>query len=119
MVKKYILIILGILFLVLGAVGILVPGLPTTPFIILSAALFIRSSDNLYFWLKNHKLFGKYTSISKGISLKLKLFLIVLMWTMIFITIHFVFDELFWKIVLVIIGLIGTTIKILIPTKKN
>ncbi|MBI21437.1 MAG: hypothetical protein CL780_04230 [Chloroflexi bacterium] len=53
-------IILGCLFVFIGTVGIFVPGLPTTIFLIIAAACFIRSSEKLYKWLINNKYFGKY-----------------------------------------------------------
>ena len=57
---KILLIAIGSFFLILGFIGILIPGLPTTPFLLLSAACYFRSSDRLYSWLLNHKIFGKY-----------------------------------------------------------
>ena len=53
-------IVLGCLFVFIGTLGIFVPGLPTTIFMILAAACFIRSSEKLYKWLINNKYFGKY-----------------------------------------------------------
>ena len=51
---------LGSLFVGLGAIGVIVPGLPTTPFLILAAACYIRSSQRLYDWLISNKRFGPY-----------------------------------------------------------
>ena len=45
---RIIFITLGSIFVSIGAIGVLVPGLPTTPFMILAAACYIRSSDKLY-----------------------------------------------------------------------
>jgi uncharacterized membrane protein YbaN (DUF454 family) len=60
--QKLIYIIVGSISLLLGTIGIIIPGLPTTPFMILSSILFLKSSDKLYFWLTNHKTFGKYVT---------------------------------------------------------
>ena len=57
---KYLLIILGSLSLALGVIGIFLPVLPTTPFLLLSAALYVRSSEKLYQWLINQKYLGTY-----------------------------------------------------------
>lgn len=51
---------IGVIALGLGLVGIVVPLVPTTPFLLLAAACFMRSSDRLYGWLINHKWFGGY-----------------------------------------------------------
>tara|TARA_Y100001936_G_scaffold54437_1_gene53070 strand:+ start:252 stop:680 length:429 start_codon:yes stop_codon:yes gene_type:complete len=69
--------LLGTVFVSLGTVGILVPGLPTTPFMILAAACYIRSSDKLYIWLINNKIFGKHIKNireGKGIPFRVKFF---------------------------------------------
>ena len=51
---------LGCLFVGLGAIGAVVPGMPTTVFLVLAAACFIRSSQRLYDWLISNKTFGPY-----------------------------------------------------------
>jgi uncharacterized membrane protein YbaN (DUF454 family) len=58
--KKYLLISIGSISLVLGIFGVLIPLLPTTPFLLLTSFCYIRSSDRLYKWLINHKIFGEY-----------------------------------------------------------
>ena len=60
LIKKVLYIILGSLCLVLGSVGIFLPILPTTPFLLLSSYFYVRSSEKLYNWLINHKIFGRY-----------------------------------------------------------
>lgn len=57
-IHKPIFFSIGILSLSLGYVGIVVPGLPTTVFILISAWAFSKCSDRFTFWLENHKLFG-------------------------------------------------------------
>ena len=53
-------ITLGSTFVAIGTIGIFVPGLPTTVFMILAAACYVRSSEKLYNWLIRNKTFGKY-----------------------------------------------------------
>jgi uncharacterized membrane protein YbaN (DUF454 family) len=55
---KLLLFILGWCFFGLGAVGVVVPGLPTTPFMLLALWAFSRSSKRFHSWLYNHPLFG-------------------------------------------------------------
>jgi len=65
----------GMLCLGLGLVGVIVPGLPTTPFMILAAACFAHSSERFYNWILNHRTFGKLVRrfrAGKGIPLKIK-----------------------------------------------
>ena len=69
-------ILLGSLFVGIGYLGIFVPGLPTTIFLILAAGCYIRSSEKLYNWLINNKIFGKYIKDyyeGKGMPLKSKI----------------------------------------------
>lgn len=51
---------LGWIFFILGIIGILLPVMPTAPFILLAAGCWARSSRRFHFWLINHKYFGKY-----------------------------------------------------------
>lgn len=50
----------GILCVVLGTLGIFLPVLPTTVFFLLAAAAFAHSSDRLYKWIMNHRVFGRF-----------------------------------------------------------
>jgi uncharacterized membrane protein YbaN (DUF454 family) len=55
---NHLLTLLGVLSLLLGIIGIVVPLLPTTPFVLLAAALFARSSPRFHHWLLNQRHFG-------------------------------------------------------------
>lgn len=75
--------ILGLLALGLGIMGIFLPVLPTTPFLLLSAALFLRSNRRLYDWLLNHPELGPYIRNFmeyKAIPLRVKIVSISLIW---------------------------------------
>ena len=80
---KYLLIILGSLSLALGVIGIFLPVLPTTPFLLLSAALYVRSSEKLYQWLINQKYLGTYIRNFRehhAIPLRAKIISITMIW---------------------------------------
>lgn len=53
-------VVAGLLFVGLGGLGVVLPGLPTTPFMILAAWAFSRSSPRFHAWLWNHRVFGPY-----------------------------------------------------------
>lgn len=57
-IKRAIMLFCGLLSLLLGVAGIILPVLPTVPFILLSAFCFARSSDRLYNWLHQHPWFA-------------------------------------------------------------
>ena len=81
--KKYILLFIGMISLCLGIVGILLPILPTTPFLLLSAFCFAKSSQRLHNWLIHHKILGKfiYNYITyHAIPKSTKIFSILFLW---------------------------------------
>ena len=80
---KVLLTVLGLLSLALGILGIFLPVLPTTPLLLLSAALFLRGNRRLYDWLMNHPRFGRYLrnfTVHKAIPLHVKVVSITLIW---------------------------------------
>ena len=101
---------LGSLFVGLGAIGVIVPGLPTTPFLILAAACYIRSSQRLYDWLISNKRFGPYLKDyreGKGIPRKAKRLAIVMIVVFVGFSVVFGIEDLTLKIVVGLLGLIG------------
>ncbi len=80
---KYVLLFLGFLSLACGVVGIFVPLLPTTPFLLLAAALFFRSSPRAYKWLLGHKRLGPYIRDfreNRSMPLRAKIIAMSLLW---------------------------------------
>ena len=59
-IKKIIYIFIGSVSLVLGIIGAFFPVLPTTPFLLLAAFCYMRSSRRMYQWLIHNKIFGAY-----------------------------------------------------------
>ena len=81
--RRYVLLVLGWLFLGLGALGLFLPVLPTTPFVLLAAACFLRSSERLHSWLLAHPTFGKQITDyldGKGLRPKTKVVAITTLW---------------------------------------
>lgn len=74
--KKSIFIGFGTITLILGVIGVFLPLLPTTPFLLLSAYFYGKSSNKMQEWLLNNKIFGKYIKDyheKKGITMKNKI----------------------------------------------
>jgi uncharacterized membrane protein YbaN (DUF454 family) len=110
---KVLLIILGTISLMLGILGIFVPGLPTTPFLLLTAFLYLKGSKRLYNWLIKNRFLGKYITNyqrRKGMTKKQKIYSISLMWFMIIISAGFLVHPIVVKIIIATTGIIGTII---------
>ena len=96
---KYIYSALGAIALMLGVIGIVVPLLPTTPFLLLAAMLFFKSSPQLYAWLINHKYLGEYIRNfreNRAIPMRVKIISISLVWATIGYCILNVVNEWWW-----------------------
>ena len=93
------LIIVGSVSLALGITGIFLPMLPTTPFLLLTAAVWVKASPRLYNWLLNHKLFGEYIRNfreHRAIPLRVKITSVSLVWLTIGYCIFAVVDKWWW-----------------------
>ena len=108
--------------MVLGIIGILLPVLPTTPFLLLAALCYAKSSSRLYNWLLNNRWFGKYiTNLreGKGIPLSVKITVITLLWVTIGFSAIFVVHIVLVRIILILIA-VGVSAHILsIRTSKG
>ena len=112
---RILLVIAGTVCVGLGIVGIFVPVLPTTPFLLLAAACYARGSQRFYGWLLNNKWFGSYIRNyleRKGITLRAKVITVTLLWITIGVSVAFAVETLALKLILVIIA-IGVSIHIL------
>lgn len=120
---KNILALFGIVSLTLGIIGAFLPLLPTTPFVLLSAALFARSSGRLDYWLRNHKIFGQLIrdfADEKSIPLHAKISSLSMLWITMLYAIFAVANEKLWLQILLAAIATGVSIHILrFKTKKR
>ena len=113
--RKCLLIAAGIVAFGLGVTGVFIPLLPTTPFLLLAAGCFFRSSDRLYTWLIHHKWFGAYIRHyreHKAITLRAKVVTLLLLWSVIGYT-AFGIVTVWWVRALLGVIAVGVTIHIL------
>ena len=123
--KKKLFIAFGFVTLTLGVIGIFLPVLPTTPFLLLSAAAWMKSSDRFYSWLIRNRFLGTYIRNyreKRGITLRHKIITISFLWIGIGYTTIFVSTSLWLSLVLFVIAT-GVTIHLLIlrtlPAEKK
>lgn len=106
-VKKFLLFVIGTVSLILGTIGIFIPLLPTTPFLLLSSFCYLKSSKRLYSWLMNHKVFGSYIYnyvTYKAVKKSTKIVAIIFLWISLGISSYLV-QSLYIRIFLLIIGI--------------
>ncbi|HEX6185965.1 MAG TPA: YbaN family protein [Pyrinomonadaceae bacterium] len=81
--KKAVLVVAGSLCLALAVLGVFLPLLPTTPFLLLASACYVRSSERLHGWLMENRLLGGYIRNFKerrGIPLRARVTTVLLLW---------------------------------------
>jgi uncharacterized membrane protein YbaN (DUF454 family) len=119
---RWLWIIAGSISLSLGIVGIFLPLLPTTPFLLLTAACYARGSSRLHNWLLNNKLFGKYIRNyreGKGIPARSKVLALTLLWLTIGFSIFYVIPILIVQIILLTIATLVSIYIISLPTLRT
>ena len=114
-------LVLGLLLSLIGLIGIIVPGLPTTPIMILAAACFFKSSERLYNWVINNKYFGKHVKNyreGRGMPLSAKRMAIPLIWIFVSISVFYGMPEnmLMGKGITIFCAALGTGYIISLPT---
>ena len=110
------LIAAGTLFVALGLLGVILPVLPTTPFLLAAAACYAHASPRLHRWLLDNPLFGRYLRnyrAGKGIPRATKIFALALLWASIGFSVCFVMPAgLWWARGLLIAIALGVTVHI-------
>lgn len=129
-VAKALWLIAGLICVCLGTIGMALPILPTTPFLLAAAACFCKSSTKMYNWLLNNKWFGDYIrnyKEGKGLPIKTKIIALTVLWTTLSISAIFFLNRLLppqlvlpMQIVMLAVA-VGVSVHVLrLPTfKKN
>jgi len=119
--KRIGLIVSGWMCVLLAILGIFLPLLPTTPFLLLAAFCFSRSSTRFHHWLINHPWFGDYIKNfqeGRGMTLSSKIWSVTLIWLSIGSTVIFFVPSMWGKIGLLIIAASVSGYLISRPTYK-
>ena len=115
--KKAVLVAAGSLCLALAVLGVFLPLLPTTPFLLLASACYVRSSERLHGWLMGNRMLGPYIKNFKerrGIPLRARVTTVALLWLPLAYSIYRL--DLLWLELLLL--LMGVTWSVLILRMK-
>lgn len=114
----------GTLALFLAILGIFLPLLPTTPFLLLASACYVRGSERLHRWLLGNDIFGPYLAnlqAGRGIPMRTKIVALTVMWASLAFSAWYV--PLPWVRLLLLIPGIGVSIYLLrmktLPAEQN
>jgi uncharacterized membrane protein YbaN (DUF454 family) len=121
-IKKMLLLVSGTVFVGIGFIGIIIPVLPTTPFLLLAALCYIRGSEKMYFWLISNKIFGSFIKNyyeGKGITVLAKIATIILLWVSIIISVIFMIHVVIIQIIVICVAAAVTTHILLIKTNRQ
>ena len=116
---RWMLIAAGMICVGLGALGIVLPGLPTTPFLLLAAYCFARSSEHFHSWLLNHGWFGSYVrnfEEGRGMTRPAKGSTLLVMWLSFGITIAFFVPVVWGQVSMFVLAVAVSTYILRLPT---
>lgn len=111
---KFLLNVIGSIAVILAILGVFLPLLPTTPFLLLASACYVRGSERMHRWLLHNRFFGEYLrniEHKRGMPLRGKVITLIVLWVSMSYSIYIV-NALFVKVVLIAIAA-GVTIMIL------
>ena len=122
MIRKPVYLICGWTSLALGVVGIVLPILPTTPFVLLAAFCFSRASTRVHQWLLNHRWFGatiRQWEKTRTVQRKTKVRASILIVASFLVTITFFAPTPAWRIALAVLGVLLTGFVALLPEGRT
>lgn len=106
---KALLVACGALCVALGIIGIFLPLMPTTVFLLLAAACFARSSERFHRRLVEHPILGPYIAQSRGMTRRQKIVAISILWLSLGATTYWTAHAAWLRALLAVIGL-GVTL---------
>lgn len=121
LITHILLITVGWLSVVLAIFGIFLPLLPTTPFLLLAAICFAKSSPRFYQWLMTNRWFGEYLNnyrAGRGMQLRHKITALTLMWVSISYSVIMVAEAHWLRALLLLIAVLVTWHLVRMPTYR-
>lgn len=111
----------GVIALGLGLLGVVLPGLPTTPFVLLAAACFARASPRLHRWLTRHRFLGPMVrdwEAHRSLPLRVKWIATTMMLGMVLLSAWQFAGRPWLQAALLVLGLVGAGVVWRIPTRR-
>jgi len=121
-VPRPVLLVIGWVCVVLGLVGIVIPVLPTTVFLLIAAWCFLRSSPRAHDWLLSHRVLGPYVRdylSGEGMPLRAKIVAISAMWTACVLSAWLFVPNPYGKGALLGAAAIGSMFVLRVPTRRS
>ena len=115
----HILVICGWIALGLGIVGIVVPVLPTVPFVLLAAACFLRGSERWHTWLVSHPAFGPHVAdylAGRGLRARTRVVALVTLWASVLLSVVVLVPWLAVDVLLLLIAAAVSVYLVRLPT---
>jgi len=112
----------GSLSLALGLLGVLLPGLPTTPFVLLAAACYAKASPRLHHWMLNHRWIGPMLrdwERDRSLTRRSKVVAVGSMLLMVSLSIWSFRGRVIAQLALMLLGAVGAWVVLRIPTRKG
>lgn len=123
LVVKTLYMVLGYISLALGITGIILPGLPTTPFLLLTAWLFLKGSPKMHAWIQQHRHLGPIlheVQAGKGVPMYLKIGTLIVMASSVAFTSIFILNAWWMRILSILLMLASAYVLIfVVPTRKK